>query len=109
MPAKPFIVTYTYLGKKDEIRFHAENAEDAVRSWKKSLPGITKVSAKEDKPAKSGQARCDHCKKWVGDCDLLIPDIDEKYQDGSVAVCEKCTKNHRDREYWNTWIQTKEA
>lgn len=55
---------------------------------------------------KRERERCDHCRKWVAQGALVIPSIPEKYQDGSVGICEKCSTN-KNKEYWNDWFYNK--
>lgn len=55
----------------------------------------------------ANKERCDHCKKWVRECELVIPDkIPIEYQDGSIGVCEKCVYDKRYTEdYWLKWFE----
>lgn len=52
--------------------------------------------------------RCDHCGKWVGDCELVT--FAEEYfslleSDNEFSLCEKCANNEKyTKEYWLNWI-----
>jgi len=55
--------------------------------------------------------RCDHCGKWVGDCELVT--FSEEYFsllkcDNEFNLCGGCVVDKKyDKEYWLKWIEKK--
>lgn len=55
--------------------------------------------------------RCDHCGKWVGDCELVT--FSEEYfplltSDNEFGFCSDCALEEKyDKEYWLKWIEKK--
>lgn len=57
------------------------------------------------------KARCDHCGKWVGDCELVT--FSKEYFslltcDNEFNFCSECPSDKKyDKEYWLKWIEKK--
>jgi len=57
------------------------------------------------------KARCDHCGKWAGDCELCT--FAEEYFplltcDNEFSFCADCAIDEKyDKEYWLKWIDKK--
>ena len=55
--------------------------------------------------------RCDHCGKWVGDCELVT--FPEEYfplltSDDEFSFCFECMIDEKyNKEYWLNWIEKK--
>ena len=49
--------------------------------------------------------RCDHCKKFVKDGQLIfsLHEILSDHLNNGFAICDKCSSKHKSDEYWIEW------
>jgi hypothetical protein len=50
--------------------------------------------------------RCDHCKKWIKDGDIVstLEGLVSEGVDFSFAICEKCGAKPYIPNYWDKWV-----
>ena len=50
--------------------------------------------------------RCDHCKKWIKDGDIVttLEGLVSEGSDFNFAVCGRCSAKPRASGYWNEWV-----